>query len=298
MNFGTAFGLNIANDWITSAWKQDKAEGMMEDSQNFAADQAASAQQFSERMYDTRYQKTVADLKAAGLNPMLGYSQGPGHQPSGAIGNAPGASTPGFNNSNSAGAAAMVENLAAQTDKTRAEADEVRARTPTHAVSIDQMRANIENLLQQAKTGAATAANVEQQTKNLQELIPQIRAQTEQLRTLSNLNKAQITERLNLAGVHLENAHEIQQRVKQNLPEMERAIMQLEKIAMEMAQPGHMANEAAQASFVGTLGAYLRALIPLQGVMGAIPLGRLRTTPAPDRRPHGTPAERNYYGTR
>ena len=41
------------------------------------------AQEFSAQQFASRYQTTVADMKAAGLNPMLSYSQGGGTAPSG-----------------------------------------------------------------------------------------------------------------------------------------------------------------------------------------------------------------------
>lgn len=44
---------------------------------------ANAANQFSAQQYATRYQTTMKDMKAAGLNPMLAYQQGAGTAPSG-----------------------------------------------------------------------------------------------------------------------------------------------------------------------------------------------------------------------
>lgn len=294
---GAVFGQvgNWIHDWATSAWKQDKAEGMMEDSQNFAAQEASAARAWQEHMSNTQYQRSTKDMMAAGLNPMLAYHQGGAGTPTGAMASAPGASTPPFNNSHGANlmqTAAQIKLLDenarvadAEVRRKDAETAEIQARTPTHGVNIDRMQqeiqesvARIQGIQQQIRVGVSSAAHLDQQVRNLQETIPQIRATVTQLGTLSKLNEASAVHQLTSAGLNEAQAKEVYQKLNNNLPAMERALMDLDRKIKEMSLPGHMATEAAQDSLVGTIGAYLKALLPLQG-MGLIPAFGTRTKP-------------------
>lgn len=50
---------------------------------NFSAEQARLNRNFQERMANTAYQRAVADMRVAGLNPYLAYSQGGSSSPGG-----------------------------------------------------------------------------------------------------------------------------------------------------------------------------------------------------------------------
>jgi hypothetical protein len=78
-----------------------------------SASQAQNQMDFQERMRSTQYQTAVEDMKKAGLNPMLAYSQGGAGTPTGAMGSV---STAQMKNSLGAGVAAYNSASTANAD--------------------------------------------------------------------------------------------------------------------------------------------------------------------------------------
>lgn len=112
-SIATQYGFNSAmmssaNEYNTEAWNQAAAwnEKMWQKQADFNAEQAqlnrdfnaAEAQKLRDwqtNMANTSYQRAMADMSAAGLNPILAYSQGGANVPGGAAGTGTAASVGG-----------------------------------------------------------------------------------------------------------------------------------------------------------------------------------------------------------
>lgn len=173
-------GLDLFGGWINQGYTE----------RNMRRQQA-----YNTEMYKTRYQMTVDDLKSAGLNPMLAYTQGAGSAPQSSAGSVVesslGSRTAGVYNQSKI-ASAQEANIEADTLKKKAETLNVNADTLIKGGVPELMATQILQASASAEQSHAMAEKIRAEIKLVDSEIEKIKGQLEKNKSDIQLNNSLI----------------------------------------------------------------------------------------------------------
>lgn len=151
---------------------------------NFTADQAAHQMLFQERMSSTAFQRSMQDMRAAGLNPMLAYQRGGASSPAGAMGSGSAASAPGGGGMHPASMTpAVTRDVFSPAVSTALQAMTVKEQLDNVRMDTRMKDASRELIGQQQIHVGAQTSNVAANTRILWEALEKVKSEAEKAKT-------------------------------------------------------------------------------------------------------------------
>lgn len=165
--FGSVLGGSISSAGAASANSANAQ--LARERMSFEQAEAQKQMDFQERMSSSAYQRAMADMKTAGLNPILAYQQGGASSPGGAMASASAATMEnalqgigeGVTSASQAGARFMeLKNLAAQTDNTKSQ-------EALNTANSELSKVNAVKAAQETVTSASAQKRADAETANI-----------------------------------------------------------------------------------------------------------------------------------